>query len=421
MPGGVNSPVRSFASVGGTPRFISRGEGPYLWDVDGNRYVDYVQSWGPLVLGHAHPAVTRALNTAIARGTSFGAPTALEVELADLLVGAFPAVEMVRLVNSGTEATMSAVRLARAFTGRDKIVKFAGAYHGHGDGFLAAAGSGVSTLGLPDSPGVPREVASKTIVAVFNDLSVLRSVFKGDPAGVAAVITEPLLANTGFVRPVPGFLAGVQDLCREFGALFILDEVITGFRVGMKGAQGLWDLDPDLTCMGKVIGGGLPLGAFGGRRAIMEHVAPSGPVYQAGTLSGNPLATSAGIATLKTLLDSGALDEVSRRTRTLVDGVGQLAARHGLVVQVDCEGSIFGLFFLKKVGAEIFDYATAKEYADVERYSRFFHAMLGEGFYFAPSQFEVAFVSAVHTDDVVEQTLRAFDRAFGGLTKEGVR
>ncbi len=412
MPGGVNSPVRSFGSVGGTPRFMSRGEGPFLWDVDGNRYVDYVLSWGPLALGHAHPRVVEAVVAAAAKGTSYGAPTALEVELAQIIVDALPAVEMVRLVSSGTEATMSAVRVARAFTSRDKVVKFAGCYHGHADAFLVKAGSGVFTLGLPDSPGVPPKVTSETIVAPFNDLVSLRALFESQPKGIAAVIAEPLMANMGFIRPRPGFLKGVQDLCREFGALFILDEVITGFRVGMHGAQGLWDLDPDLTCLGKVIGGGLPVGAYGGKRAVMEMVAPSGPVYQAGTLSGNPLATAAGIATLKALAEEGVFADAQGRTQALAQGIAERAEHRGVALQVDHEGTLFGFFFLKHPGTEIDDHASAKEHADTERYSRFFHAMLEEGFYFAPSQFEVAFLSAAHTYEIVEETLAAIDRAF---------
>lgn len=410
MPGGVNSPVRSFGSVGGVPRFMSRGQGPYLWDVDGNRYVDYVLSWGPLILGHAHPRVVEAIGAAAARGTSYGAPTPLEVELARIIVQAFPSIEVVRLVNSGTEAAMSAVRVARAFTSREKIVKFAGAYHGHADAFLVKAGSGVSTLGLPDSPGVPATVTSETIVAPFNDLAYLRNLFESQPEAIAAVIAEPIIANMGFIRPHPGFLAGVQALCREFGALFILDEVITGFRADMHGAQGLWDLDPDLSCLGKVIGGGLPVGAYGGKRAVMDMVAPSGPVYQAGTLSGNPLAMAAGIATLEVLAEENVFADIRERTREMAEGVAELAERRGIALQVGYEGTIFGFFFLNEPGVKILDHASARQYADAGRYAQFFHAMLEEGFYFAPSQFEVAFMSAAHTDAIVEQTLGAIDR-----------
>ncbi len=416
MPGGVNSPVRSFRSVGGVPRFIARGEGAYLFDEDGNRYLDYVLSWGPLILGHAHPRVTQALCDAATRGTSYGAPTALEVRLARRIVDVLPAVEMLRLVSSGTEATMSAVRLARAYTGRDKVVKFTGAYHGHGDGFLVRAGSGVITLGLPDSPGVPATVAAGTLSAPFNDLRALQTVFETHPDEVAAVITEPLIANMGFIRPHPGFLAAVQDLCRRHGALFILDEVITGFRVDLHGAQGLWGLDPDLTCLGKVIGGGLPVGAYGGKRDVMQMVAPVGPVYQAGTLSGNPLATTAGIATLETLLQDGVFAEIAGRTRTLAEGLADLGRRHDLPLQVDWEGTVFGCFFLKSAGSAIVDHDSAKEYADTDRYARFFHLMLEAGFYFAPSQFEVGFLSAAHTDAHVADTLSAADEAFRALS-----
>jgi len=415
IPGGVNSPVRSFGSVGGVPRFISRGKGAYLWDADDNRYVDYVLSWGPLVLGHGDPRVTQALAEAAQRGTSYGAPTALEVQLARLIVDALPSVEMLRLVNSGTEATMSAIRLARAYTNRAKIVKFAGAYHGHSDSFLVKAGSGASTLGFPDSPGVPRAATSDTIIVPFNDLGALRALFETGTNDIAAVITEPLIANMGFIRPGDGFLAGVQQLCRDYECLFILDEVITGFRVGLNGAQGLWGLDPDLTCLGKVIGGGLPVGAYGGKRRVMEMMAPSGPVYQAGTLSGNPLATTAGIATLEALQQEGVFAGVARRTQELARGMNERAVSHGIPLQVDCEGTVFGFYFLDRPGARINDYTSAKAHADTARYARFFHAMLEEGFYFAPSQFEVAFMSTEHDDAVLRETLEAVDRVFGRL------
>ena len=412
MPGGVNSPVRSFHSVGGVPRFIDRGEGACLWDVDGNRYIDYVLSWGPLVLGHAHPEVVDAVVVAARRGTSYGAPTARESELARLIADAMPSIELVRLVNSGTEATMSAVRVARAYTSREKVVKFAGSYHGHADTFLVKAGSGAATLGFPDSPGVPPATAAETLTSPFNDLPALRALFEARPDGIAAVIVEPLIANMGFIRPRPGFLLGVQELCREFGALLIADEVITGFRIDPHGAQGLWGLDPDLTCLGKVIGGGLPVGAYGGKAAVMEMVAPSGPVYQAGTLSGNPLATSAGVATLRALLEDGVFAGIAQRTRELVQGIAERAAQQGVALQVGHEGTIFGFFFLKEADAEIVDYSSAKRYADTDRYSRFFHLMLEQGVYFAPSQFEVAFMSAAHDDSTVEATLGAVDQAF---------
>ena len=415
MPGGVNSPVRAFGAVGGTPRFIERGAGPYLIDVDGNRYVDYVLSWGPLVLGHAHPRVVDALEEAVRRGTSYGAPTPLEVELAQTVVDVMPSIEVLRLVNSGTEATMSAVRLARAFTGRDKIIKFAGGYHGHADAFLVQAGSGVSTFGLPDSPGVTAAAASDTLTCAFNDRGALEDLFSSFPGQIAAVIVEPLMANMGFIMPRPGFLAGIQELCRTSGALFILDEVITGFRLGIDGAQGAWGLEPDLTCLGKVIGGGLPLGAYGGRRAIMDMVAPAGPVYQAGTLSGNPLATTAGLATLRTLLEPGAFTAIETTANALAVGIGRLADDAGIPIQIGQAGTIFGFYFLKEAGTEITDAASAKLHAHTERYAKFFHLMLEQGVYFAPSQFEVAFASAAHGENEVEATLTAAAAAFGRL------
>jgi glutamate-1-semialdehyde 2,1-aminomutase len=415
MPGGVNSPVRAFGAVGGTPRFMERGAGAYLYDVDGNRYLDYVLSWGPLVLGHAHPEVVDALERAVRRGTSYGAPTPLEVELAQVIIDLMPSIDMLRLVNSGTEATMSAIRLARAFTGRDKVVKFVGGYHGHADAFLVKAGSGVSTFGLPDSPGVPAAATSDTLTCSFNDLGAIGELFDSFPGQIAAVIAEPLMANMGFIAPGPGFLAGLQELCRKAGALFIMDEVLTGFRVGIQGAQGVWGLEPDLTCLGKVIGGGLPLGAYGGKKAIMEMVAPAGPVYQAGTLSGNPLATTAGLATLKALLQPGVFAAVESTTGRLAAGIGELADNAGIPVQIGHSGTIFGFYFLKDSGAEIRDASSAKLHADTERYAKFFHLMLEQGVYFAPSQFEVAFVSAAHGESHIEATLGAVEAGFREL------
>jgi glutamate-1-semialdehyde 2,1-aminomutase len=417
MPGGVNSPVRAFGAVGGTPRFIERGAGAYLYDVDGNRYLDYVMSWGPLILGHAHPRVVEALEGAVRRGTSYGAPTGLEVEIARLIVDQIPSIESLRLVNSGTEATMSAIRLARAFTGRDKVVKFAGGYHGHGDAFLVQAGSGVSTLGLPDSPGVTAAATRDTLTCAFNDLAALEELFGSFSEQIAAVIAEPLMANMGFIMPKPGFLAGVQELCHKSGALFIADEVITGFRLALEGAQGAWDLEPDLTCLGKVIGGGLPLGAYGGRREIMDMMAPAGPVYQAGTLSGNPLATTAGLATLQTLLEPGVFTAIEATAGRLAAGIERLARDAGIPMQVGQAGTVFGFYFLKEAGAEIKDSASAKLHADTERYARFFHLMLEQGLYFAPSQFEVAFASAAHRESEVETTLRAVEEGFERLVR----
>jgi glutamate-1-semialdehyde 2,1-aminomutase len=415
LPGGVDSPVRAFKAVGGQPLFIRRGEGPFLTDVDGNRYIDYVLSWGPLVLGHAHPRVVAAITEAAARGTSFGAPSPLEVELAELVCGLVPSMEMLRFVNSGTEATMSALRLARAFTRRTKIVKFIGCYHGHADMLLVQAGSGVATLGLPDSPGVPPGAIADTLTCPYNDLEGVQQLFRDFPGQIAAVIVEPVAGNMGVVAPEPGFLAGLRSLCTGDGALLVFDEVMTGFRVHMGGAQELFGVRPDLTTLGKVIGGGLPVGAYGGRREIMQLVAPAGPVYQAGTLSGNPLAMSAGIATLKELSAAGAWDRLARTTRELADGLAGAARRAGVPLQVASVGSMLGAFFTT---GRVTDWESAKK-SDTAAFASFFRSMLASGVYIAPSQFEAWFVSTAHGPAEVAATLEAASRALAALARGG--
>lgn len=411
LPGGVDSPVRAFRAVGGDPRFIVRGSGARITDADGNDYLDYVSSWGPLILGHAHPAVVAAIKEAAERGTSYGAPTEWETELARLVVSAFPSIEKLRFVNSGTEATMSALRLARAFTGRSKIVKFDGCYHGHADGLLVKAGSGVLTLGAPDSPGVPAEFAALTLSAPFNDLAALTEVFADQGEQIAAVIVEPIAGNMGVVPPRSGFLEGLRELTEAYGTLLIFDEVITGFRVALGGVQEITGIRPDLTCLGKIIGGGLPVGAYGGRTDIMSRLAPEGPVYQAGTLSGNPLAMSAGIATLKELTKPGVYDELESGTAELVDGLTAAARAADVATTTNRFGSMFTTFFSPN---PVVDYATARG-ADTRRYARFFTAMLDRGIYLAPSQFEAGFLSLAHTAEDRAQTIAAAREAFARL------
>lgn len=406
FPGGVNSPVRAFRGVGGDPVVAARGEGARIWDADGKEYIDYVLSWGPLVLGHAHPMVLDALDEAMRNGTSFGMPTELEVTLGELIRERMPHVEMMRFVSSGTEATMSAIRLARAFTGREAILKFDGCYHGHADSFLVRAGSGVATLGLPNSPGVPAELAALTLTASFNDLEETRRLAQTAKGGLAAIIVEPIVGNAGFIPPADGFLQGLREIADETGALLVFDEVMTGFRIAPSGAKERFGVTADLTTLGKVIGGGLPAAAYGGRRDIMERIAPTGPVYQAGTLSGNPLAMAAGHATL-TALTRELHQKIAGRTERLVSGLKDIAARAGVPFTADSAGSMWGFFFH---AGPVRDFATAKE-ADVEMFRKFFHASLDRGIYLAPSAFEAGFMSAAHGDREVDETLDRLEQA----------
>jgi glutamate-1-semialdehyde 2,1-aminomutase len=401
IPGGVNSPVRAFRAVGGEPFFVESASGARIRDVDGNEYLDYVLSWGPLILGHAHPSVIGAITDAAARGTSFGAPTPAEVELAELVRDFVPSMEMVRFVNSGTEATMSAVRLARGFTGRDLLLKFEGCYHGHGDSFLVKAGSGVATLGLPNSPGVPADLSRLTLTAPYNDLDAVETAFRSHEGQIAGVIVEPVLGNGGFIPPLPGFLSGLRRITAEAGALLIFDEVMTGFRVAPGGAQERYSVVPDLTTLGKVIGGGLPVGAYGGRREVMAHVAPLGPVYQAGTLSGNPLAMAAGLAQLKYLRENDPYPELERRTARLVEGLLSNARELGVPAAGASLGSMWGLFF---AGEPVTNFSAASG-SDVDMFRRFFRGALERGIFFAPSAFEAGFTSTAHTDDDIDQTV----------------
>lgn len=412
IPGGVNSPVRAFRAVGGTPRFIVRGEGSRIWDADGREYLDYVGSWGPLVLGHADPEVLAAVREAAGRGLSFGAPTELEVEMAELLVRIVPGLELVRLVNSGTEATMSALRLARGFTGRPRIIKFEGCYHGHADSLLVKAGSGALTLGNPSSAGVTAETAAQTLVIDYNDAAQLDAAFRELGDSIACVIVEPVAGNMNLIAPRPGFLERLRELCSRHGAVLIFDEVMTGFRVGLKGAQGLYGVRADLVTLGKVIGGGMPVGAFGGRRDIMERIAPLGPVYQAGTLSGNPLAVAAGLATLKKLQAPGFFERLAATASSLCDGLASAARKHGVAFSAQSVGGMFGLYFRSQPPAS---YSEVMQ-CDKDAFTRFFHAMLERGVYFAPSAYEVGFVSAAHSEADIAATIAAADAAFGSMS-----
>ena len=409
LPGGVNSPVRAFRGVGGTPLFIRSAHGATITDVGGNTYIDYVGSWGPMILGHADAEVVAALAETAARGTSFGAPHELELELAEEVIDAVPSIEMVRMVSSGTEATMSAIRLARGVTGRDKLVKFEGCYHGHGDSLLVKAGSGVATLGLPDSPGVPASLAENTLTVPFNDAAALAQVF-AQHADIAAVIIEPVVGNMGCVPPVDGYLQAVRELTTKHGALLIFDEVMTGFRVSRGGAQELYGVTPDITTLGKIIGGGLPVGAYGGSKDLMRNVAPAGPVYQAGTLSGNPLSMTAGLITLRRLRDNSIYRQLERTTEKLCAGLAAAAAEAGVVTMTNRVGSMWTSFF---TAAPVIDWATANK-SDRNAFGNFFHAMLKEGIYLPPSQFEAGFVSIAHTDELIERTVHAARNAFRG-------
>ncbi len=410
IPGGVNSPVRAFRSVGGTPRFFTRGEGAYVWDADGQRYIDYVGSWGPLILGHAEPDTVKAVQDAAARGLSFGAPTEAEIDLADLLVQLVPSMDMVRLVSSGTEATMSAIRLARGHTGRDVLIKFEGCYHGHADSLLVKAGSGMLTFGNPSSSGVPADLAQHTLVLDYNNPQQLRDAFASHGDKIACVIVEPVAGNMNLIRPTPEFLAAMRELCTQHGAVLIFDEVMTGFRVGPGSAQGLFGITPDLSTFGKVVGGGMPLGAFGGRRDIMEKIAPLGPVYQAGTLSGNPLSVAAGLATLKKIQAPGFYEALTAKTRALVDGLAAAAKARGVTFSAQSVGGMFGVYFAATPPTS---YAEVMS-ADKEAFNRFFHAMLEKGVYLAPSAFEAGFVSSAHSDADIAATIAAADAIFAG-------
>jgi glutamate-1-semialdehyde 2,1-aminomutase len=415
IPGGVNSPVRAFRSVGGTPRFIARAQGARVWDADGKAYIDYVGSWGPAITGHAHPEIVRAVQEAAARGLSFGAPSEAEVEMAELLCAMLPSLEMVRLVSSGTEATMSAIRLARGFTGRDAIVKFEGCYHGHADSLLVKAGSGALTFGNPSSGGVPADFAKHTIVLDYNDSQQVEDAFRARGGEIAAVIVEPVAGNMNLVAPAADFLPTLRRLCTEYGAVLIFDEVMTGFRVGPQGVQGLYGIAPDLTTLGKVIGGGMPVGAFGGRRDIMARIAPLGPVYQAGTLSGSPVAVAAGLASLRLVGAPGFYESLTQQTRTLVDGLTAAARAAGVAFSAQSVGGMFGIYFSESVPGSYADVMAS----DREAFNRYFHAMLEAGHYFAPSAFEAGFVSAAHADEDIASTISAAEAVFSGQPRTG--
>ncbi|MBN1378333.1 MAG: glutamate-1-semialdehyde 2,1-aminomutase [Gammaproteobacteria bacterium] len=413
IPGGVNSPVRAFKGVGGNPLFIQRAAGAYIYDADNKQYIDYVGSWGPMILGHAHPEVIAAVKQAIENGLSFGAPTEIETELAKKICQLMPSIELVRMVSSGTEATMSAIRLARAYTGRDKILKFEGCYHGHGDSFLIKAGSGALTLGIPTSPGVPKSLAADTLTVPYNDLGAVNSLFKQCGAEIAAIIVEPVAGNMNCIPPLPDFLPGLRAICNQYNSLLVFDEVMTGFRVSLGGAQNLFDVKPDLTTLGKVIGGGMPVGAFGGRKDIMQQLAPLGPVYQAGTLSGNPVAMSAGLKTLELISTPGFYEKLKDKTEHLLQDIKTVADKQNIPLAYNAVGGMFGLFFT--------DQNTVNNFNDVsqcnsERFKHFFHGMLKQGVYLAPSAYEAGFVSSSHTEDDIEKTISTASKVLAGLS-----
>lgn len=413
IPGGVNSPVRAFTGVGGTPLFIERAEGAYLYDADGNAYIDYVGSWGPMICGHAHPDIVAAVKQAADNGLSFGAPTGLEIELAERICNIMPGMDQVRMTSSGTEATMSAIRLARGYTGREKIVKFEGCYHGHGDSLLVKAGSGALTLGVPSSPGIPRGLAEQTLTLAYNNIDQVNELFAEIGEEIACLIVEPVAGNMNCIPPLPGFLECLRDNCTRHGAVLIIDEVMTGFRVGLSGAQGHYGVVPDLTTLGKVIGGGMPVGAFGGKKEIMDHLAPVGPVYQAGTLSGNPIAMTAGLKNLEIISQNGFFEALTEKNDFLVDGILQAADRQGIAMTANKVGAMFGLFFTEQDKVQTFAEVSA---CDIDRFKQFFHGMLNEGVYMAPSAYEAGFVSLAHDEAILQKTIDAAERVFSTLS-----
>lgn len=415
IPGGVNSPVRAFKAVGGTPPFIEKADGPYLYDADGKQYIDYVQSWGPMVLGHNNPIIRQAVIDAAQNGLSFGAPTEAEVTIADLVSELVPSMEMLRMVNSGTEATMSAIRLARGYTKRDKILKFEGCYHGHADALLVKAGSGALTFGVPSSPGIPADFAKHTLTMEYNNIDSVVQAFEQYPDDIACIIVEPVAGNMNCIPPVDGFLQGLRDVCDKYGAVLIFDEVMTGFRVALGGAQDKYNIVPDLTCLGKVIGGGMPVGAFGGKRDIMQHIAPSGPVYQAGTLSGNPVAMAAGLAALNQVKRPGLYDELSDATKTLAEGIKAIANGLGIPMSVNYAGSMFGLFFTDV--ERVTNYQQAIN-CNTEQFNHFYHGMLENGVYLAPASYEAGFVSAQHSPEIIQQTLQIAEKVLADVAKK---